>query len=95
MMELELYKVVLDEIKEFHLSTYREQNREDYAQLNSEIITLRKRLDEIISRLTEPEAEVIDKYITKTSALADKDCSYLYVQGAIDCVKLLKKLGVI
>ena len=89
MMEQELYKVVLDEIKEFHLSTYREQNREDYAQLNSEIITLRKRLDEIISRLTEPEAEVIDKYITKTSA------SYLYVQGAIDCVKLLKKLGVI
>lgn len=91
MSEQEIYKVILDELKEYHLSTYRLQNHEDYKQLNLEIITLRSKLDEIISRLSEPEAEVIDKYIAKTSALADKDCTFLYVQGAVDCVKLLKK----
>ncbi len=94
-MSEEIYNQIIDEIKEYHLSTYRLQNHEDYEQLNLEIINLRSKLDEIIYRFSKPEAEVIDKYIAKTSALADKDCTFLYVQGAIDCVKLLKKLGVI
>ena len=95
MLEKEIYQFILDELKEYHLSAYREQNHEEYASLNNEIINLRIKVDEILSELSKTEAEVIEQYIAKTSALADKDCSFLYVQGATDCAKLLKKIGII
>ncbi len=38
---------------------------------------------------------IINLYIAKHAALADKDCAFLYEQGVKDCVKLLKRLGVL
>ena len=39
--------------------------------------------------------DIINLYIAKHAALADKDCAFLYEQGVKDCVKLLKRLGVL
>ena len=39
--------------------------------------------------------KAITDYVEVTLRAADHDCLYLYVQGAKDCVELLKKLGVL
>jgi hypothetical protein len=43
--------------------------------------------------LPKDEQQTLDDYFVKTNLIADKECAFLYVQGAKDCVELLKKLG--
>lgn len=95
MSENEIIKMVVDEITECRLSELRKTHNEEYDKLNAEITELGDKMQAILSDLPAKSAEVINSYIAKTSALADKDCAYLYEQGAIDCVRLLKKLGVL
>ena len=95
MTEEEIIKMVIDEITECRLGELREAHNEEYDKLTAEISALSGQMQAVLSELPAESAEVIDGYIAKTSALADKDCAYLYEQGAIDCVRLLKKLGVL
>jgi len=37
----------------------------------------------------------VEDYIVTINLIAQHECEYLYVQGAKDCVELLKKLGVL
>lgn len=37
----------------------------------------------------------MEDYFVKSSLIDDYECRHLYVQGAKDCVELLKKLGVL
>ena len=95
MTEEEIIKMVIDEIIECRLDELRETHNEAYDKLNVEIAKLSGQMQAILDELPAASAEVINGYIAKTSALADKDCAYLYEQGAIDCVRLLKRLGVL
>ena len=52
-------------------------------------------IDEIIEHKLSHYRMKINLYIAKHADLADKDCAFLYAQGAKDCVKLLKRLGVL
>lgn len=49
----------------------------------------------MLAKLSTEDHQIIDDYITKTNLIAQHECEYLYVQGAKDCVELLKKLGVL
>ena len=67
----------------------------DNKDCNAELIPLSKQMDAVLAKMPKEEADIINSYITKSSLVADKDCAFLYVQGAKDCVRLLKKLGVL
>ena len=41
------------------------------------------------------DSQAVDDYITKTNLIAQHECEHLYVQGAKDCVEMLKKIGVL
>lgn len=94
MTEQELISAVIDEITEHKLSHYRTKNKE-YKELNTELMQLGSEMQAVLSELSAEKADIINLYIAKYAALADKDCAFLYEQGAKDCVKLLKRLGVL
>ena len=86
MTEQELISMVIDEITEHKLSHYRMKNKE-YKEINTELTQLGSKVQSVLSELSAGKAE--------HAALADKDCAFLYEQGVKDCVKLLKRLGVL
>ena len=49
----------------------------------------------MLKQLSEEEYQIVDDYMVTTNLIAQKECEYLYVQGAKDCVELLKKLGML
>lgn len=95
MTEQELILTVIDMMTEYNLSQYRKSNDEGYKTLNEEILGLSSELQKIMNDLPRDKATIIDNYITKTAMVAEKDCRYLYIQGAKDCVRSLKQLGVL
>ncbi len=94
MTEQELISMVIGEITEHKLSHYRMKNKE-YKELSTELTQLGSKVQSVLSELAVGKADIINLYIAKHAALADKDCVFLYEQGAKDCVKLLKRLGVL
>lgn len=90
MTENELTTLIVDELKENALV---EKHKNDES--HTELIKLSKQVKRILEELPTEKAKIISDYITKSEIAADEDCSYLYVQGAKDCVKALKRLEVI
>lgn len=95
MTEQELISIVIDMITEYNLSQYRKSDDEGYKALNEEILEVSDELQKIMNDLPTNKAEVIENYITKTAMIAEKDNKYLYIQGAKDCVRSLKELGIL
>lgn len=89
MTEKELIQIIIDELKEYALAEKREQHS-DYN-----LVELSKQVKDILSCLPKEKADIINQYIESKEVVADSDCRYLYIQGAKDCVKLLKRLGII
>ncbi len=95
MNEEEIFSMIIDELTEHALQEQRKSLAEQGRDYNAELTPLSKDVDAILAKLPEEEADIINRYIAKSSAVADKDCAFLYVQGAKDCVRLLKTLGVL
>ena len=93
MSKEEIYETVIREMTEQTLSERRESCSEEEQQLYTETGKLSKAATEIVQRLSPEERQVLEDYFVKTNLIADHECQYLYVQGAKDCVELLKKLG--
>ncbi len=56
---------------------------------------LYNQVEKIFERLSSEEIQTIEDYIDE-SLLSDRDeCIFLYIQGAKECIKLLKELGVL
>ena len=64
-------------------------------QLYKETGALSRQRQEILAKLPPEDCQVLEDYFVKTNLIADHECRHLYVQGAKDCVELLKKLGVL
>lgn len=47
----------------------------------------------ILEKLSPEDRLVLEDYFVKSSLIDDHEYQHLYVQGAKDCVELLKKLG--
>lgn len=91
----EIFEMAIRELTENALLQRKEILSEDEQQLYSEVCELSVQTHEIVEKLSAEEQQILDDYFTKTNLIADHECAYLYVQGAKDCVELLKKLGVL
>ena len=93
MSKEEIYEMVIREMTEESLSERRETCDEKEQQLYTEVGKLCKRASEVVKQLSPEDRQVLEDYFIKTNLIADHECQHLYVQGAKDCVELLKKLG--
>lgn len=90
----EIFDMVVREMMERSLEFYRENCDETEQKLYKQIIELSKQRSEVLDKLAIKERQILEDYFLKTSLMADRECTYLYIQGAKDCVEVLKKLGV-
>ena len=95
-MELEeIIKAAVQELTELALRNRREAFSEEEKAHSGELLELSEKTKKILSRLPVQERQVVEDYMTAIHLTAQEECEYLYVQGAKDCVRLLKKLGVL
>lgn len=89
----EIFEMVIREMTENALSCRRENLEEGEQQLYTEVGSLSSQARDITKELPEEQQKILADYFEKTNFIADHECQHLYVQGAKDCVELLKKLG--
>lgn len=90
-----IFEMVIREMTENALSCRRENLEEGEQQLYTEVGTLNSQARHIVKELSEEKQKILIDYFEKTNMVADHECAYLYVQGAKDCVVMLKKFGVL
>lgn len=44
-------------------------------------------------KLPKDEQQILENYFVKTNLITEKECAFIYVQGAKGCAELMKKLG--
>lgn len=89
----EIFEMVIREMMVNALSKRKENLEEDEQQLYTEVGNLSLQARDIVKELSEEKQKILIDYFEKTNMIADHECAYLYVQGAKDCVEILKKLG--
>lgn len=89
----EIFEMVITEMTERALMEYRKDCGEEEKQRYQELGELSLQRQKILEKLSPEDRQVLEDYFVKTSLIADHECQHLYVQGAKDCVELLKKLG--
>lgn len=89
----EIYETVIREMAERALLERRENCAEQEQLLYAEVGALAKQRQELLQTLSPEQRQVLEDHFIKTQLVADHECQHLYVQGAKDCVELLKKLG--
>lgn len=95
MEKSEIFESVVRELTEAAIEKRREALDDGELQLYSEVKALSSQAHEIVKSLTEDQRQILIGYFEKTNLIADRECQHLYVQGAKDCVELLKKLAVL
>lgn len=90
-----IIETIISEITECALAVCKENCDEYEQQLYTQVSELSKQKEKVIAKLTQEERQILEDYIVKSSLIAQHECQYLYVQGAKDCIVLLKKLGVL
>ena len=91
----EIYEMAIQELTEHALVQRRERFNEEEQENYQELLELSRKKQDIMAKLSPEDRQVLDDYITKIHLAAQDECKYLYVQGAKDCVELLKGLGVL
>lgn len=91
----EIFEMVITEMTERAVMEYRKDCGEEEKQRYKELGELSLQRQKILEKLSQEDRQVLEDYFVKNSLIADHECHYLYVQGAKDCVELLKKLGVL
>lgn len=89
----EIFESAIRELTEEAVSQRKENMDESEQQLYAEVKVLSSQAQAIVRSLPKDQQRILEDYFVKTNLTADHDCQYLYVQGAKDCVELLKKLG--
>lgn len=93
MEKSEIFENAIRELTEEAVSQRKENMDEGEQQLYADVKALSLQAQEIVRSLPEDQQRTLTDYFVKTNLIADHDCQHLYVQGAKDCVELLKKLG--
>lgn len=89
----QIFEVAIRELTENALEIRRENLPETELELYSEIENLSKDVQDILNELSEEQRNTIESYIDQKEYAADKECLFLYTQGAKDVIALLKELG--
>ncbi len=93
MEKSEIFESVIRELTEAAIEKRRETLDDSELQLYAEVKALSPQAREIVKLLPEDQQKILTDYFEKTNLIGDHECQHLYVQGAKDCVGLLKKLG--
>jgi hypothetical protein len=93
MEKSEIFESVIRELTEAAISKRRETLDDSELQLYAEVKFLSSQANQIVKSLPEDQKKILTDYFEKNNLIADHECQHLYVQGAKDCVELLKKLG--
>lgn len=88
-----IFEMVITEMTERALMEYRRDCKEEEKQRYQVLGELSQQRQKILEKLSPEDRQVLEDYFVKSSLIDDHECQYLYVQGAKDCVELLKKLG--
>lgn len=94
MVKDQIFEMVIREMTENALEIKRKDLPETESELYFEVGRLDRELKSILIELSVEQRKVIEDFIDKKEWIADKECLYLYIQGAKDVIALLKKLGV-
>ena len=89
----EIFESVIRELTEVAIEKRKETMDNRELQIYAEVKALSAQAREIVKSLPEDQQKILTDYFEKTNLIADHECQHLYVQGAKDCVELLKKLG--
>lgn len=95
MDQKDIFKMVICEMTERALAARRETCEEAEQQLYQKASALSRQKQDVLLKLTPEERQEVEDYIVTINLIAHHECEHLYVQGAKDCVELLKKLGVL
>ena len=91
----EIFETAIRVLTEATISKRKETLNDSEQQLYAEVMALSSQAREIVKTLPADQQKILTDYFQKTNLIADHECQHLYVQGAKDCVELLKKLGVL
>lgn len=83
------------ELTELALQERREAADEAEQEMLKTVVELSTRVMHVLDQLPKEEREILKDYLEKKETIADHDCRHLYIQGAKDCIKLLKTLELI
>ncbi len=83
-----IFNDFLYEIKSNYLSNLLKENN-DYIKLTNDMHTF---LDDLIDEIPEFD-EILDDFLDIFYQIVEIENSFLYLQGYIDCINLLKLLG--
>lgn len=89
----EIFEMAIRELTEAAIEKRKEALDGSEMQLYAEVKALSPQAREIVKMLPEDQQKMLTDYFEKTNLIADHECQHLYVQGAKDCVELLKKLS--
>lgn len=89
----EIFETAIRELTEVAIERRKETLDDSELQLYAEVKTLSSQAREIVKSLPEDQQKILTNYFEKANLIADHECQHLYVQGAKDCVELLKELG--
>ena len=95
MEKSEILETAIRELTENAINKRKEMLDDSEQQLHADVMTLSTQARDIVKTLPEEQQKILSDYFVKTNLIADHECQHLYVQGAKDCVELLKKLGVL
>lgn len=95
MEKSEILEMAIRELTENAISKRKETLDNKEQQLYADVTVLSSQARDIVRSLPDEQQKILIDYFEKTSLIADHECAHLYVQGAKDCVDLLKKLGVL
>ena len=84
----------ITELRERALSEFRrgeKENQDRYERVRE----LSMKLRDILSKFSEENRQTIESYMEEKDSLTSDELDYVYLQGIIDCCKMLKMLKII
>ncbi len=92
MTKQDIINNAITELMENAISMRRENMPEDETARHEQLYN---RVEKVFEKLSPEDVQAIEDYIDEALSTDRDESSFLYVQGAKDCVKLLKELGII
>lgn len=90
----EIWEMIVTELTERGICEQREESTEIESLLEKQT-DLSVQAQKCLAALDGEARDTLTRYYEQAELIADKQIKYLYLQGAKDCVRLLKTLGVI
>lgn len=90
----EIWEMVVTELTEQGIRDQREETPEIESLIEDQT-NLSAQAQKYLASLDSEVRDTLTRYYEQAELIADKQIKYLYLQGAKDCVRLLKTLGVI